>query len=116
MWWWWKFSITTAIRAFTPTPARRKNETLPFADGHATVASTCTLVTERLMQLQSDDESFPAPLAILLLGVILLDSVNLVPEAGKATPRDAAAVRALLDRTRWEELLCTTIVTVMPLR
>lgn len=63
----------------------------------ALVASTCTLMVERFPA----GEKFPPSLAIILLGVILLDSVNLSPKAGKVTPRDEAAVQALLDRTDW---------------
>ena len=66
----------------------------------ALVASTCTLMVERFPVA----EPFPPSLAILLLGVILLDSVNLSPKAGKVTPRDEAAVQALLDRTDWSPL------------
>jgi len=66
----------------------------------ALVASTCTLMVERFPV----SDPFPPSLAILLLGVILLDSVNLSPKAGKVTPRDEAAVQALLDRTTWSEL------------
>jgi hypothetical protein len=36
--------------------------------------------------------------SLLLLGVILLDSANLDPKAGKATPLDHTAVEALLSR------------------
>jgi len=66
----------------------------------ALVASTCTLMVERFPVA----EPFPPSLAILLLGVILLDSVNLSPKAGKVTPRDEAAVQTLLDRTNWSEI------------
>jgi len=78
--------------------------TIAFADGKATVASTCTLVLERLQQQQPYYYYYPAPLSILLLGVILLDSVNMIPAAGKATPRDGAAIQRLLEGTDWTEL------------
>ena len=68
-----------------------RHRNIAFAHGAATVASTCTLVVERLQE--QDGSSFPAPLSLLLLGVILLDSVNLQPSAGKDTPRDVTAVQ-----------------------
>lgn len=74
---------------------------IAFENGKACVASTCTLVVERLQQ---QPYNFPAPLSILLLGVILLDSVNMNPAAGKATPRDGAAIQRLLEGTDWAEL------------
>lgn len=67
-------------------------------DGKATVASTCTLMVERM------EETWPADLALLLLGVILIDSVNMSPEAGKVTQRDEAAVQKLLRGTNWREI------------
>ena len=76
---------------------------IAFANGAATVASTCTLVVERWQQ-RVVDGTVPAPLSLLLLGVILLDSVNLQPSAGKVTPRDVNAVQFLLERTDWQEL------------
>lgn len=45
-------------------------------------------------------------LAMLLLGVILLDSVNLQDEAGKVTDRDRAAVSFLVDKTDWTHTTC----------
>lgn len=80
---------------------------IAFSNAEALVASTCTLVVERLQEnkVRGGDHSFhyPAQLSLLLLGVILLDSVNMAPAAGKATPRDAAALKALLDHTNWRE-------------
>ena len=74
---------------------------IAFADGKATVASTGTLVVERMQEL---NRRFPADVALLLLGLLLIDSVNLSPAAGKATPRDAAAVQLLLEDTDWSSL------------
>lgn len=79
-----------------------KRRNIAFATDAALVASTCTLVVERLREVSPPP--YPAPLSILLLGVILLDSVNMAPAAGKATPRDAAALQSLLDGTNWNEL------------
>ena len=62
---------------------------IAFSNSEALVASTCTLVVERLNEVRGDHHSFyyPAPLSLLLLGVILLDSVNMAPAAGKAVLR-----------------------------
>lgn len=92
---------------------QRRN--IAYADGAALVASTCTLVAERLLHGIAAPPPPPAPLALLLLGVILLDSINLAPAAGKATPRDAAAVRALLERTDWQAGLCDEARRVLQL-
>ena len=73
---------------------------IAFRDGAALVASTCTLVVERLSTVDAA-MPYPEPLSTLLLGVILLDSVNLNPAAGKVTPRDRAAVNLLLEQTTW---------------
>jgi len=90
-----------------------QQRTIAFADNHALVASTCTLVVERMLQQGSsttDDtaQCHAKPLSpqvsILLLGTILLDSVNMLPQAGKGTPRDAQAIEALLQKTDWQKL------------
>lgn len=75
---------------------------IAFSDGKALAASTCTLVTERMKELW--DPPFPASVSLLLLGVILLDSVGLSPEAGKVTDRDRSMVTLLLDHTAWDQL------------
>jgi exopolyphosphatase len=49
-------------------------------------------------------QSFPPSLSILLLGVILLDSINGNEKAGKVTPRDVAAIQALQTRSDWSQL------------
>ncbi|GAX16820.1 exopolyphosphatase [Fistulifera solaris] len=73
---------------------------IAFSDkGEPTVASTCTLMVEKM-----EGTKLPADLSLLLLGVILIDSVNLSPNAGKVTPRDEAAVQKLLKATNWQEL------------
>ncbi|CAJ1966076.1 unnamed protein product [Cylindrotheca closterium] len=78
----------------------QRNVAFDSKTSSALVASTCTLVVERFPV----SDKFPPTLAVLLLGVILLDSVNLSPKAGKVTPRDESAVQTLLDRTTWSEL------------
>ena len=81
---------------------------IAFDDHHALVASTGTLVVERLRGLLQQDAvtttTTPADLSLLLLGLILLDSVNLSEAAGKVTPRDVAAVEFLVQRTEWQQL------------
>ena len=42
--------------------------------------------------------SIAASLGLLLLGVMLLDSINVSPDAGKGTARDEGAVEELLHR------------------
>lgn len=64
-----------------------------FADGNALVASTCTLVAERLKEAESHDVH--KLLSTMLLGVIALDSINFDPSAKKVTPRDVKAAEQL---------------------
>uniref|UniRef100_A0A7S3L662 DHHA2 domain-containing protein n=1 Tax=Amphora coffeiformis TaxID=265554 RepID=A0A7S3L662_9STRA len=73
---------------------------IAFQDDKATVASTTTMVAERAT---SEFSQVPSDVAILLLGTILLDSVNMNPAAGKGTPRDQAAIDALLSKTNWRD-------------
>jgi exopolyphosphatase len=75
---------------------------ITFDDNKALVASACTLVVERMKELWRPPD--PSSLGVLLLGVILLDSVNLSPEAGKVTQRDRDAVQSLLVDTNWQGL------------
>jgi exopolyphosphatase len=97
------------------------NRNIAFDQGQALVASACTLVVEQIQIVWRRPGSntakshlggtarelcaatIPAPLGILLLGVILLDSINLSPSAGKVTERDVQAVQTLLDCTNWTE-------------
>lgn len=78
-----------------------------FVENKALVASTCTLVAERLFQ-SNTKPPYDAQLSLALLGVILLDTVNMEPQAGKGTPRDQAAIDTLLQQTNWSTLLDTT--------
>lgn len=75
---------------------------IAFENDKATSASTCTLIAERLNALKQP--KYHSTLATLLLGTILLDSVNMIPQAGKGTPRDAAAIQDLLDNTDWSTI------------
>ena len=84
-----------------------------YENGMASVASTCTLIVERLFasSLSATTAATTATttsagkidgsLGILLLGVILLDSINMLPAAGKGTLRDERAIQLLLQQTDW---------------
>jgi exopolyphosphatase len=86
--------------------------TIAFSGTQATVASCTTLIAERYlahMSMSSSSSSsasspIPTSLATLLLGVILLDSVNMSTQAGKGTTRDAAVIQSLLQDTDWSVL------------
>jgi exopolyphosphatase len=77
-----------------------KDRNIAFDNGHALVASATTLVAERL---HACDYPHPCPATIgtLLLGVILIDSINLDESLGKVTQRDRNAVKDLLANTDW---------------
>ncbi|CAH0481115.1 unnamed protein product [Peronospora belbahrii] len=66
---------------------------IAFADGNALVASTCTLVAERLKEVVYHNAH--RMLSTMLLGVIALDSINFDPGAKKVTPRDVKAAQNL---------------------
>lgn len=89
------------------------------------VGSTCTLITEQLQDLLptrylDTTTSITSPpfsqkgygltmldpgIALSLLGVILLDTMNMNPEVDKGTIRDENAIQFLLDRTDWDQLV-----------
>ena len=75
-----------------------------FQDNHALVASTCTLIAERLFASDAAKPPYDFSLSISLLGVILLDTVNMRPEAGKGTARDQSAIDTLVHETDWSTL------------
>jgi exopolyphosphatase len=84
-----------------------RNVAFDESTGHPLVASTCTLVVEELLRIRTGGAThldLPPQVSVLLLGTILLDSINLDPRAGKVTDRDTAAVRELLRCTRWDGL------------
>jgi exopolyphosphatase len=58
------------------------------------VGSTATLVGEELVTL--DPKLIDEPLALLLWGTILLDTVNLDPAAGRVTPKDEKIAQILM--------------------
>mmetsp|Transcript_30185 Transcript_30185/g.44898 ORF Transcript_30185/g.44898 Transcript_30185/m.44898 type:complete len:489 (-) Transcript_30185:100-1566(-) len=76
---------------------------IAFENGKATVGSTCTLVAERLFHsLEKKDEIvIDYSLGLALLGVILIDTMNMNPNAGKGTKRDEAMIHSLLKYTDW---------------
>ena len=75
---------------------------IAYEEGNALVASACTLVAERMVRLW--EPPYPTSIALLLMGVILLDSVNLSEKAGKVTQRDIDAVHNLLNKVDWQTL------------
>jgi exopolyphosphatase len=82
-------------------PPSKRN--IAFEDCVATVASTTTLVAEAFYA-SAGTSKMPPSLAILLLGTIVLDSIDMSPKAGKGTPRDAAAIQRIMDDTDWTQL------------
>ena len=86
------------------TTDRRK---IAFQDQVALVGSTCTLITERLMEIGfglDESEKLDAGLGVMLLGVILLDTMNMSKEAAKGTARDERAIEFLMEQTEWGAL------------
>ncbi|KAG7342574.1 DHHA2 domain containing protein [Nitzschia inconspicua] len=83
---------------------------IAFEESQPLVASTCTLIVERFYQRAKRHKlQWPPTLSILLLGVILLDSVNMLP--GKGTPRDGVALERLLEDTDWTQLTLPEEIT-----
>ncbi|XP_067878924.1 exopolyphosphatase PRUNE1 isoform X2 [Heterodontus francisci] len=72
----------------------------PFAPGCVVTAepvgSCTTLVTERIVQRAPD--ILDRQLAYILRSTIVLDCINMAPEAGKVTPKDVEYVAALESR------------------
>lgn len=77
-----------------------KDRNIAFDNGHALVASATTLVAERL-RARNYPHPYPATIGTLLLGVIIIDSINLDESLGKVTERDRDAVKDLLTNTDW---------------
>jgi len=84
-------------------PHRRR---IAFEHGHATAGSACTLVTEILLEhiVCSTNDKIDAGVSLGLLGVILIDTMNMSVEAGKGTDRDANAISNLVAHTDWTQL------------
>lgn len=73
---------------------------IAFEGDRATAASACSVITEAYLACSTGRELLArdnAAVARALLGVILIDSANLDPEAGKVCDRDSAAAGALMD-------------------
>ena len=95
-------------------PIESGKRDVAYENGMASVASTCTLIVERLFASSlsattaattttttTSAGKIDGSLGILLLGVILLDSINMLPAAGKGTLRDERAIQLLLEETDW---------------
>ena len=76
---------------------------IAFDNKSALAGSTCTLVTEILMTNKNLEE-VDAGLGLSLLGVILLDTMDMSKEAGKGTERDQKAIDFLMKHTNWSAL------------
>lgn len=88
---------------------------IAFGNGHPLVASCCTLVAEAARNVWIPlGRSYPAPMALLLLGVIVLDSVAL--SSAYTSVRDRTAVEDLLAHTHWSELAPHTQETLGMMR
>ena len=85
-----------------------ENRNIAFSEGHALVASTTTLVAEILRGYHTPP--YPSSIGILLLGTILLDSVNLDESVGKVTERDRNAVHDLISHTDWGTALPSSYI------
>ena len=59
------------------------------------VGSCCTLVSETIFKECPDFLTSDSAIIPLLLGTILLDTVNLAEQAGRTTPKDSEMVRRL---------------------
>ena len=75
---------------------------IAFRGLSALVGSTCTLIAERY--LRESGRKIPPDLALVLLGVILLDTVNMSCSAAKGTARDQAVIDELVGSTDWSIL------------
>jgi inorganic pyrophosphatase/exopolyphosphatase len=74
----------------------RRNIAFDNNTGLATAGSTCTLVHEYYSAHNSDLLS--EDVAVLLMGVIVLDTINMDPLVAKGTPRDEKALNDLSNR------------------
>jgi exopolyphosphatase len=106
-----QWTVTTIVDhhfdegCYTDTCTDRR---IAYETNRATVASTATLVAEEWLQQQPQQHDVPGPslasdVAILLLGTILLDSVNMQASAGKGTARDQDVMDRLLEETNWQD-------------
>lgn len=75
-------------------PAEKRTIAFDHETGTATAGSCCTLVAEAFLTRQRI--ALDQGVALLLAGVMLLDTVNMSATAGKGTARDAAVLDELL--------------------
>jgi inorganic pyrophosphatase/exopolyphosphatase len=76
-----------------------------FEGANALVGSSCTLIVEEIIGSASvADELVDPGVGLSLLGVILLDTLNMSTAAGKGTSRDEAAINFLMEKTNWTSL------------
>uniref|UniRef100_A0A7S3PY90 DHHA2 domain-containing protein n=1 Tax=Chaetoceros debilis TaxID=122233 RepID=A0A7S3PY90_9STRA len=80
-----------------------ENREIAFDDQFALVGSTCTLVVEKIMKQKQSMDNFKldAGLGLVLLGVILLDTMNMCPNAAKGTQRDEEAIQFIIHESEW---------------
>ena len=92
--------------------ATKPNREIAFEDQKATVGSTCTLITERLQKYTSTfnitTPTIDVELCLVLLGVILLDTMNMDQKLAKGTHRDESAIQFLIKNTNWNSLSTET--------
>eukprot|EP01041_Mallomonas_annulata_P008412 gene8412-17333_t len=87
----------------------RRNIAFDPIKGFPTAGSTCTLITEAYMK--ENPKLIDIHIATLLLGVILLDTLNMIPSFERGTNRDLQAIQTLttmhpsLDRERMFNIL-----------
>ena len=82
--------------AYAHVQGSNRNIAFDESTGRATAGSACTLVAEKLLDVQhSLDDVTKGSLSKLLCGVILIDTQNMA-STGAGTDRDAAALEALL--------------------
>ena len=78
-----------------------------FEGANALVGSSCTLIVEEIIRSMSLTDEFVDPgVALSLLGVILLDTLNMSKAAGKGTHRDGVAIKFLTEKIDWKRLHC----------
>jgi len=79
------------------------NRIIAFHNGKALVGSTCTLIVEQMREMRKNHHTFTLnwEIAIMLLGTILVDTVNQSQTAGKVTDRDRKVIQYLLQETDW---------------
>ena len=103
------YHMDTCSNSSSPTTICCRNIAYDANTKVALVASTCTLLVEMLQHYFQNTKNgalgplpLPASVSLLLLGVILLDSINMNVKAGKGTTRDSDAIQYLLQYTDWD--------------